>query len=245
MSDVIADVGSAQADLDPSTDRYAARFSGPAGEWMLSVQTRAIREMMAPFKNATVLDVGGGHAQVARPLMSDGHDLTVLASTEAAFGQAVRLDPKPTLVTGDLLNPPFPDQSFDVVTAVRMMAHVGDWRSLIGGLCRIARRAVIIDFPIPGGVNALEPLFFGLKKRLEGDTRKFDTIKRSAVREAFEANGFMCSAEQGQFVLPMVIHRKLKSPGVSNGLERGLRGLGLDALAGTPVILSAHRHQDH
>lgn len=241
MEGTVADIGSAEADLDPSTDRYAARFSGPAGEWLLSVQTKAVREMIAPWRGGTVLDVGGGHGQVAGPLMDDGHDVTVLASSERAYGQAAKLNPTPRLVTGDLMDLPFEDQSFDVVTAVRMMAHVGDWERFLSGLCQVARHAVIIDFPVPGGANALEPLLFGLKKRLEGDTRKFATMKKAAVREVFAAEGFETVQTRGQFVLPMVVHRKLKAPSLSGMMEGGLRMLGLAALAGTPVVASARR----
>lgn len=244
MERAILDIGSAEADLDPSTDRYAARFSGPAGEWMLSVQTRAIRKMIAPWRGGTVLDVGGGHGQVAECLLADGHDVTVLASSEIAYGQAAKLDPAPQLVTGDIMKLPFEDKSFDVVTAVRMMAHVGDWERFLAELCRVARHAVIIDFPTPGGANALEPLLFGLKKRLEGDTRKFATIKKTAVRETFTAQGFETLETYGQFVLPMVVHRKLKSPTVSNTLEGMLRSLGLAALVGTPIVASARRVRD-
>lgn len=241
MEGVVADIGSAEADLDPSSDRYAARFSGPAGEWMLSVQTDAIRKMIAPWKGGTVLDVGGGHGQVARPLLADGHDVTVLSSSEAAYGQAARLDPAPRLVTGDLMDPPFPDQIFDVVTAVRMMAHVGDWERFLAGLCRVARHAVIIDYPTPGGANVLEPLLFGLKKRFEGDTRKFATMKKADVRAAFSARDFECSDERGQFVVPMVVHRKLKAPAISGAFEGMLGAVGLSTLVGTPVVACARR----
>lgn len=242
MERSVADIGSAEADLDPSTDRYAERFSGPTGEWLLSVQTRAVRKLIAPWKGGTVLDVGGGHAQVARPLLEDGHQVTVLSSTEAAFGQTAGIDHDAlTRVTGDLMDLPFPDQSFDVVTAMRMMAHVGDWRQFITGLTRVARHAVIIDFPVPGGVNALEPLFFGLKKRIEGDTRRFATMNTAQVRGAFSTHGFTPGEAIGQFVLPMVLHRKLKAPKLSGALEGGLGALGLSRALGTPVVMAATR----
>lgn len=238
----VADIGSDQADLDPSTDRYARRFAGPTGEWLLSVQTHAVRKLIASWKGGTVLDVGGGHGQIARPLLEDGHPVTVLSSTETAFGQAAKIEHASlTRTTGNLMDPPFADQSFDVVTAVRMMAHVGDWQRFVAGLTRIARHAVIVDFPVPGGANALEPLLFGLKKRLEGDTRRFATMTKAEVRAAFTAHGFKPQGEIGQFVLPMVVHRKLKVPGISGALEGGLSAIGLARAMGTPVVMAAIR----
>ncbi|MEL6680037.1 MAG: class I SAM-dependent methyltransferase [Pseudomonadota bacterium] len=235
----IADIGSAQADLDPSTDRYAKRFTGPAGEWMLGRQTAALRSFM-PDGPVSVLDVGGGHGQVARPLLADGHEVTVLASTEQALGQVRDIvDPRLKTEFGSLTEVPFGDQSFDIVTSFRIMAHIGEWNALLAEMMRVARRAIIIDFPIPGGVNALEPLLFGLKKKLEGDTRKFATMTRPDVEAALRGGGFARTRHVGQFVLPMVVHRKLKRPGISAALEKMCGGLA--PRIGTPVVLCAQR----
>ena len=127
------------------------------------------------------------------------------------------------------------------MTSFRILAHVGDWRGLLSELARVARHAVIVDFPIPGGVNALEPLLFGLKKRVEGDTRRFETMSRREVRGCLAAQGFTDIRTIGQFVLPMVLHRKLGRPAISGALERGLGATGLAATVGTPVILRAAR----
>ncbi|MEM7522394.1 MAG: class I SAM-dependent methyltransferase [Pseudomonadota bacterium] len=237
-----ADIGSAEADLDPSTARYAARFSGPAGTWLLSRQTAAVEKLIAPHGAGAVLDVGGGHGQVAGPLTASGRDVTVLASSEAALGQAATItSPRLSTVIGDLSDPPFPDRSFDVVVSMRIMAHIGDWRCFLAGLTRVARKAVIVDFPIPGGANALEPLLFGVKKRLEGDTRRFATMTKRDVRDALSENGFDGAGHIGQFVLPMVVHRKLQRPALSGAIEGALGGVGLASAIGTPVVMCGRR----
>lgn len=238
----VADIGSDQPDLDASTERYARRFDGPAGEWLLSRQTSVLRQLIAPWPNAQVLDVGGGHGQVAAPLLADGHRVRVVASSEAALGRlGSLLHPRLGTEVGALTVLPYSDRSFDVVTTFRILAHVADWRTLLAEMCRVARHAVIVDFPISGGVNALEPLLFGLKKRVEGDTRRYRTMSRRKVRDCFAANGFGETHAIGQFVLPMVLHRKLGRPAISGALERGLGATGLGAAIGTPVILRATR----
>jgi ubiquinone/menaquinone biosynthesis C-methylase UbiE len=238
----ISDIGSSYADLDASTDRYANRFRGKAGEWLLSRQTRGLRKLIGADRGASVLDVGGGHGQIAAPLLDDGHAVTVHASSDAALGQVRRLNhPGLTLSTGPLMPLPFPDRDFAIVTSFRIMAHIGDWRRYLAELARVARQAVIVDFPIPSGANALEPLLFGLKKRLEGDTRRFDTIRKAEVRRTLKAAGFPHVTEIGQFVLPIVLHRKLGMPRFSSVLERTCAGVGLASALGTPVILRADR----
>ncbi|MBM7069095.1 class I SAM-dependent methyltransferase [Actibacterium sp. 188UL27-1] len=238
----IADIGSDQPDLDPSTDRYAARFQGRAGEWLLSRQTDALMALIGDDRDVTILDVGGGHGQVARPLAQAGHTVTVLATSDAALGQVKDIDSDLLKTTvGPILPLPFADTSFDIVTSFRIMAHIGDWSALLAEMTRVARRAVIFDFPIPGGFNMLEPLLFGLKKRMEGDTRRFDTMRRADVSICLEQHGFPAQRHIGQFVLPMVVHRKLKQPAISGTLEGVCRAVGLASTIGTPVVMRADR----
>lgn len=239
---MIADIGSAYADLAPSTELYARRFKGPAGEWLLSRQTEALLRLSADFAGMTVLDVGGGHGQVARPLLSRGSAVCVHASTEEALGHLCEhSEPGLKTSTGSLTELPFPDRSFDLVTSFRILAHIGDWQAYLAELCRVARRAVIVDFPISGSVNALQPLLFGLKKRFEGDTRRYQAMSRIEVRNALTRVAFKSTCEIGQFVLPMVVHRKMSRPAVSSWMEHGLTRMGLDRSLGTPIILRAER----
>jgi ubiquinone/menaquinone biosynthesis C-methylase UbiE len=240
----VADIGSNQPDLDSSTERYARRFEGTVGEWLLSRQTAALRQLIAPWPAAQILDVGGGHGQIAAPLLADGHRVRVFASSEAALGRSRSLlHPRVETEVGSLAALPHPDRSFDVVTAFRVLAHIGDWQALLGEMCRVARHAVIFDFPIPGGVNALEPLLFGLKKWIEEDTRRYQTISGRKVRDCLAAQGFGETHAIGQFILPMVLHRTLGRPRVSDALERVLGATGLGAAIGTPVILRATRQE--
>lgn len=234
----------ANPDLHSASAAYASRFKGPAGSYLLSVQTRALMDLLAPWPGASVLDVGGGHGQAAAPLIEAGYSVTVLASSEAAFGEARVRAPRASFVTGDLADPPFPDGSIDVAIALRMISHVADWRALVAGLCRVARQAVIVDFALPYGSNALTPVMFGMKRRFEGNTRTFTMVGKREVGKVIAAHGFRTDAMIGQFVLPMAIHRALGRPGLSRGLEGALGGVGLARLVGTPVVLRAVRCSD-
>ncbi|MDO6587022.1 class I SAM-dependent methyltransferase [Salipiger sp. 1_MG-2023] len=236
------DIGAEAPDLDSSSERYARRFEGVAGTWLLSRQTEILRQMIAPWPGARVLDVGGGHRQVADALLPRGHPVCVLASCEQALGRVRDLS-HPDLQTqiGSLTALPFADRSFDVVTSFRMLAHVADWQQHLSELTRVARHAVILDYPIPGGANLLGPLLFGLKKKVEGDTRRYRTIARRDMHAALDSHGFCDIRETGQFVFPMVLHRTLKRPRISSALERIAQLAGLSDRIGNPVILRAVR----
>lgn len=227
------------ADIESSSDEYAGRFTGPTGQWMLDVQERLTLSLLKPFgAKLSVLDVGGGHGQLAIPLCRDGHDVTVLGSaSECALRiQSVVDAGTCRFMVGNVIALPFEDQSFDVVISFRMLTHCTEWRQLVSELCRVARRAVVVDYPTSQSVNRIAPWLFEAKKKVETDTRAWRLFLHREVNEAFAANGFRPARRRKQFFFPMVLHRMLKCRPVSAGLEALCRAVGLTHLAGSPVI---------
>jgi 2-polyprenyl-3-methyl-5-hydroxy-6-metoxy-1,4-benzoquinol methylase len=229
------------ADVESSSDAYARRFDGAVGAWFLDVQAR-ITLALVP-EGASVLDVGGGHGQLAGPLAEAGHAVTVLASDPGCVHRVRALVEagRVRFESGDLLALPFPDRAFDVALAFRLLPHVAEWRRLVGELCRVARRAVIVDYPTTRSVNAVSGALFGAKKGVEGDTRPFAVFSDDDVRAAFADHGFDAAARRPQFLLPMALHRALGTAGLSQGAEAIAAAAGLTSLFGSPVILKAER----
>ena len=104
-------------------------------------------------------------------------------------------------VTGDVLALPFPDRAFDFVVSVRLLPHCERWPALVAELCRVARRAVVVDYPTLESLNRVAPALFGAKKRLEGNTRTFTLFTHREVEAAFSAAGF-APAGRDRGVLP-------------------------------------------
>ena len=129
-------------------------------------------------------------------------------------------------VAGDLLAPSLPDRSFDVVLSYRLLPHVRPLARAGGELCRLARRAVVVDYPTRRSVNAVADVFFGLKKGVEGNTRPFTVFSRRRDRAAFAAHGFAPTGRRPQFFFPMALHRGLGSAGLARGLEGAASGAG-------------------
>jgi hypothetical protein len=145
-------------------------------------------------------------------------------------------------VTGDILALPFPDGAFDFVLSVRLLPHCGRWPALVAELCRVARRAVIVDYPTLESLNRVAPALFGAKKRLEGNTRTFTLFTHREIAEAFAAAGYAPAGRIGEFFLPMVLHRTLRCRPCSAALEAACRGLGLTKRWGSPVIARFSRN---
>lgn len=229
-------------DIDSSTDDYATRFSGPTGAYLLDVQNEIISRFLSPWRGGRILDVGGGHAQLCGPLLEMGFSVTVLGSDQSCFERVRRLfGDRVECVEGNLLDPPFESQTFDAVVSIRMLAHLTDIGRFISGLCRISRKAVMVDYPEKRSVNAITPLLFGLKKNIEGNTRTYRLFRGEDLAKTFASNGFKRSSATGQFFWPMVLHRKLNKPGFSRTIESLPRFLGLTRFLGSPVCLGVVR----
>ena len=231
------------ADVETSSDDYATRFSGAVGQWMLETQERIALSLLKDLPGASILDVGGGHGQLAIPLCHQGYRVTVLGSADSCRRriQGVIDENLCQFVAGSVIDPPFAPGSFDAAICFRLLPHCAQWEALTAALCRMARRAVLVDYPTSQSVNAFAPMLFGAKKRIEKNTRAWRLFGNSEVRRAFRQNGFDRFVSRKQFFLPMALHRLLKQPALSRAAETACRFAGLTAALGSPVILRASK----
>jgi hypothetical protein len=232
------------ADVGTSSEDYARRFTGAVGQWFVESQTQTTLALLSTLPiGSAILDVGGGHAQITPPLLEAGYDVTV-AGSDPSCGNRLQ----PWLAAGrckfqvvDLRSLPNEDRSFDAVVCLRLLPHSVDWSRLIGELCRVASRSVIVDYPSTRSVNIVAERFFKVKKGIELNTRPFMTFSPEQIRQAFANHGFVVRAEQPQFLWPMVLHRWANQSLLSKAAEVPGRWLGLTRRFGSPVILRADR----
>lgn len=233
----------ATADIETASDDYASRFSGAVGRYFLHVQEEIVLRLLREVPGASVLDVGGGHAQLAVPLVREGFSVTVTGSDDVCRERLDRLLPSGgfTYRTCDHLRMPFPDRSFDAVLAFRLLPHVPSWSRLLGEMCRVARQTVIFDYPDRRSANLLYDTLFEFKKRMEGNTRTFLLFRRSEIQRELQRNGFGSIRLEPEFFLPMVLHRKLQIPRLSALCEKLFDGIGLKRWLGSPIVVGATR----
>jgi SAM-dependent methyltransferase len=239
----VAEPAIEQPDVETSSEDYARRFSGPVGAWFLDVQTRTTATLLGDWPVVSVLDVGGGHGQLTGSFVNADYDVTIYCSSDVCL-ERVRpwVDAgRARFRAGDLLTLPWPDRHFDVVAAFRLLPHVTRWPDLVRELCRVARRAVIVDYPTSRSINAVSGAFFGLKKGVEGNTRPFTVFNDAEIAVAFGVHGFRITARRPEFLFPMALHRGLRLPRLSRALEGFASAVGLTSRFGSPVILRAER----
>ncbi|MEO8088806.1 MAG: class I SAM-dependent methyltransferase [Gemmatimonadales bacterium] len=210
----------------------------------METQTRLTLKLLRELPaGASILDVGGGHAQIAPPLVEAGYEVTVVGSDPIC---GARLESR--LARGryrfeaaNLLALPYPDRSFDAVVCLRLLPHSVSWTVLIGELCRVARRSVVLDYPSARSANLLSSYLFPVKRALERNTRKFILFNPSEINSAFRERGFIVRKEQPQFLLPMVLHRWVNQSVLSRMAEAPGGLLGLTRWFGSPIIIRADR----
>lgn len=234
---------SAGPDVETSGADYASRFAGRAGAFLLEAQWRAIERAIAGLTPGSVLDVGGGHGQLADRFAACGWDVTVHGTDTECERNLRRLHGRTRcrFLLGELDALPAPDRGYDLVIAVRLLSHATDWRAVLGEMCRVARRSVVFDYPATSGLNALTPLLFGLKRSLEGNTRTYASFRLGDLDAACARDGFRRARVVKQLFLPMVAHRVAKGSKLLQVAEGACRATGLTALAGSPAIYRADR----
>lgn len=231
-------------DVVSSSDRYALRFRGGIGAWQLGVQNRLLMRLLDKRTCHTVLDVGGGHGQYTDDLIGRGHRLTVLGSAPETVHRIRRQVEAGAcrFETGDFMQLPHGDREFDCVVSIRQLAHVDDPAGFLSELCRVARHAVIVDFPPRLSFNVFSRLLFPLKHLLENrSTRPYTVFSESRLEAILSAQGFRVTGRCPQFCTPMVFHRVVRWVALIRGIERLCSGLGFTSRFGSPILLRAER----
>ena len=233
-------------DVVTASEDYASRFDGTTGAWFLKVQEDAVCDVISADRAVSILDVGGGHIQIAAPLAERGYQVTVQGSAPECRN---RMDANIhtrnfQFIESPVVKLPVADRSFHTVLSLRLLAHYEDWPALAEELCRVAANAVIVDFPSTSALNLFGPLLFKFKKRIEKNTRHWQSFRQADIVSEFERHGFRVEVAFKEFFLPMVFYRMLGSRGATVTLERVFRSLGLTQLFGSPVIIKLVRVDD-
>lgn len=233
----------AAPDVHSSSAAYARRFAGAVGDYFLETQRRHVLELLQPWPACRVLDVGGGHAQLAVPLVQAGFQVTVAGSDVKCRRRLDSLLPPASFAfqACDLVRLPFPARAFDVVLGFRLLPHLEHWREAAAEMCRVARHAVIVDYADTCSFNAVSPRLFFLKRMVEPHLRPYRRFSRREVLSAVKEHGFGDPVARPQFLLPMALHRAARCAPLSRVLESAARRIGLTRRFGSPVILRVCR----
>jgi SAM-dependent methyltransferase len=224
---------------------HGMRFSGPIGRLLAETQERVIADFLSPVLGRSILDVGTGTGRAAIALAQRGAVVTAIdASAEmlaVARRRAEEAHVAVTFAREDAHRLPFDDGSFDAVVCLRVLMHTPDWKRSLSELCRVSRGRVVFDYPALCSAALVQSLARRLAYAAGARVEAYRVFTDASVRSALAANGFRLAGQHRQFVLPIALHKRLNSEGMTRRIERALTQAGLNALFGSPVTVAAER----
>jgi len=116
-------------------------FFKRAGEAMQWIQARV------GLDKATVLDIACGsgyYSEVFDRLVPGWVEYTGMDYNPGMVWMGRRHYPHLEIQQGNILDIPFPDNSFDIVFSSATIAHVEDWRRAISELARVSKRWIVL-----------------------------------------------------------------------------------------------------
>ena len=237
--------GSAQpagenADSEAAGTFEDRRFAGPLGRMVAAEQMRVLANMIGRIHERRILDVGTGTGRVAAMLAAGGAHVTGIDTSErmldAARKRASAQLVEVTFLRADAHSLDFEARSFDVVVCLGVLPAARDWRRCLAESCRIADRLVIFDYPSATSVALIHS---AIRRTLRA--RPYRVLTRSVVAHTLTGSRFRVRSTHRQFMLPMWLHRAMRSRRMSARLERAFDRVGLRRRFGTPVTVCAER----
>jgi ubiquinone/menaquinone biosynthesis C-methylase UbiE len=114
-----------------------------------SVALNYLSHLLQAIGACSMLDVGTGTGRVIRYISECLPGMKVVGIEPAAELREIALKehglPKDSVLPGDGLDIPFPDQSFDVVCEFAVLHHVQKPEKVVSEMLRVARKAVVLS----------------------------------------------------------------------------------------------------
>lgn len=123
---------------------YDAWYYSPRGAWVGKEECQILIRMGAIGPETSLLDVGCGSGWFTRLFAAAGcrtvgvdHDAAMLTFARGRDGDI-------SYVKSDMHHLPFPDKSFDIVSAITSLCFARDERRALAEIVRVARRTVLL-----------------------------------------------------------------------------------------------------
>jgi SAM-dependent methyltransferase len=223
----------------------ARRFGGPIGDLVARGQAAVLTDMLGAVQGQRVIDIGTGTGRAAFLLAAAGATVTGIDASPEMLAIAQQRARETSAAVdfriGDAHHVEFPDGSFDVAVSLRVLMHTPRWRQCIAELCRVSRRAIVLDYPSATSTALVQSLARRALHPLGMSSEPYRVFLDSQVRTELARHGFRIVDVHRQFVLPIAVHKTIGSRAFTEQSEQWLARLGLLRLFGSPVTVYAER----
>ncbi len=235
----------AYADPAMAASFDAKRFGGPIGQLLLQDQERVLAEALGDVSGLRILDMATGTGRAALALAGRGARVTGIDASREMLGVARTRAAGSALpvefVEGDAHALAYPDRSFDAVVCLRMLMHVPDWRTALSELCRVSRQRLVFDYPALRSSAALQSMWRRVAANFGSEVEAYRVFSSAEIARELDRHGFRIVSTHKQFVLPIALHKAMRSAALTRSLEGALASVGLLTIAGSPVTVAAER----
>jgi ubiquinone/menaquinone biosynthesis C-methylase UbiE len=205
------DNGKAQL-FDEWPEAYDRWFTTPIGSLVKKFEVELIQDLLRPQKNEMILDAGCGTGVFTLDILSLGSQVIGLDISLPMLIQAgKKLKGFPfQMVLADILNLPFPKDSFDKVVSATALEFVEDTKGAVGELFRITKRG---GWVVVATLNSLSPW----ASRRKAEAKERQTIFEKAI---FRSPHELLSLASVEGVVKTAIHfQKEDDPERAIGIE--------------------------
>jgi len=221
------------------------RFGGAIGQFIKKTQQDLVFHTLPDVKSWKVADIGAGTGRITIPFLEAGASVSACDASVPMLEVLKEKIKSPNLQVFaiDAHQLEFENQSYDCAVSFRLLLHVVDWKKVLSEICRISKDWIIIDFTAHRGfyVLASSSLWYKVRNVTSKVVQPYRTIPVPEVKTELEKHGFEIIKEDSGYFLPLVIYRKIGSPGFMKAAERLFGAIGLTGVAGSPCTIFARR----
>lgn len=191
----------------PGYDLAAAGYDKKE-KYLNSFEQNKFLPLLGDIKNKMVLDVGAGTGRLSVALSKLGAQVTALDLSEQMLQILKNKDKKIDTVVGDAESLPFPDNTFDVVTAAFLVVHLKDPNTFFDEAYRVLKDGGILAF---SNINQKEPPEVQTvqgKIKIESFYHRPEKIVEELENLAFQVEKNILVYEKNIWINQLIIARK-------------------------------------
>jgi ubiquinone/menaquinone biosynthesis C-methylase UbiE len=197
----------------------------------IKIRVETILEFTRNLKPENILDIGCGDGSLSLPLLTESNHITFLDRSKSMLELVSSRIPsgwtdRTALLNMDFMDTRFPEQSFDLIICVGVMAYIADRRSIIRKIASLLKPGGTLIVECSDGhhfYTRMNRLYETLRVKLGG--ADFPTIARPASELTALFEEYACEYHDAfRYSLPPYAVRRFLTQGVCYNLVRLLFG---------------------
>jgi len=163
------------------------RFTGQGGKIIHEREKKIVLDLLSDIEGKKILDLGAGTCRYSIAFAEQGANVTALDISQKMLEKGKKkakeagVEANIDFVKGDAISTGYEDESFDIVTAMRVFHLIDDIKALAEEMKRLTRDRVLFDFFHFWSLRIFYNKFLPMNSKL----RRKRKVKKLLTREGF------------------------------------------------------------